>query len=266
MPAMTDGMTGQAGQHDARDTLARSKQKKIGETQARSAKRVRARKGKLVNDASMTFNPIGSASPDPQDLARFASSNPQDNNHDAIPPDDWKDKTPAFALGRLGGPHAWDYPVCIDSSSSVSLIDDAFAREYLPYIPRQHTDNEVKLMGIGDTVATEWLSLNLYFRSYLDDTFMVIRAKFLLVPGMRHFTKIILGNDVLVIKRAKIDLGNRRLTFPGIKGCIAIWCTVQSEVLAKPIARPKKLLRSSRSTYAWYHPTSRVFCLRRHIC
>ncbi|GHJ85853.1 hypothetical protein NliqN6_2255, partial [Naganishia liquefaciens] len=185
------------------------------------------------------FNPIGSQSPDPQEIAQHAE---QSKNISAQLdcPNDWQNKTPAFSLARLGGPHAWDYPVCIDSGSSVSLIDDAFAREYLPYLTRNNAGCDVQLLGLGNTVATEWVALNLYFRSYQDNSFMIVPARFFLVPGIGHVTKIILGNDVLVPMRVRIDLGNRALTFPSMKGRIAIWCTMQGEVLAKPIAKVKE--------------------------
>ena len=81
----TERLTEEAG-HDARETLAQSKQKKKISSQARGAKQAIARKGKLPDDATMTFHPIGPASPDPQGLARFARSNHQTNDHDAIPP------------------------------------------------------------------------------------------------------------------------------------------------------------------------------------
>jgi hypothetical protein len=74
-----------------------------------------------------------------------------------------------------------------------------FVKDYLPHLQLHDNDCEVKLLGLGDTTASQWIALDLYFRSYVDNSFIIIQVKFLVVPGMGHYKKVILGNDVSVL-------------------------------------------------------------------
>ncbi|KAJ9128117.1 hypothetical protein QFC24_000409 [Naganishia onofrii] len=78
--------------------------------------------------------------------------------------DSWKDKTPAYAncaFERVGG---FSFPVCIDSGSSISIIDGNFANEYLPNCRREKCSS-FELKGLGNAIVTESLYTTLYFKS-----------------------------------------------------------------------------------------------------
>lgn len=46
----------------------------------------------------------------------------------------WKDKTPALAYREFETPGGFSYSVCIDSGSSISVMDHDFALEHLPQL------------------------------------------------------------------------------------------------------------------------------------
>ncbi|KAJ9091849.1 hypothetical protein QFC21_007047 [Naganishia friedmannii] len=70
--------------------------------------------------------------------------------------DSWKDKTPAYAtcaFERVGG---FSFPICIDSGSSISIIDGNFVNEYLPNCRREKCSS-FELKGLGNAIVTESL-------------------------------------------------------------------------------------------------------------
>ncbi|KAJ9102240.1 hypothetical protein QFC19_004785 [Naganishia cerealis] len=67
--------------------------------------------------------------------------------------DTWKDKTPAYAnayFERIGG---FSFPICVDSGSSISIIDSDFANEYLPNCKREPYGS-FELRGLGNAISS----------------------------------------------------------------------------------------------------------------
>ena len=149
--------------------------------------------------------------------------------------DSWKDKTPAYAncaFERVGG---FSFPVCIDSGSSISIIDGNFANEYLPNCRREKCSS-FELKGLGNAIVTESLYTTLYFKNLNTATFIPMPMKFFVASNN---TPVIMGNDVLVTQKSNIDLHQGILTFKGISGKIRLTCRVPQEMMQFPVARVK---------------------------
>lgn len=148
----------------------------------------------------------------------------------------WQNKTPAFALGRMGHRRGFCHPVCIDSGSSISLIDKDFANMWFAEAKRNR-DTSFVLRGIGSTPITEWILTDIYFYNW-SAGHTLLQVKMFIGESMN--TKVILGNDFLVDNKANIDLDGEWLTFKRKAGKIPLSCTVPEDLIEKPFARVKE--------------------------
>lgn len=148
----------------------------------------------------------------------------------------WQNKTPAFALGRMGHRRGFCHPVCIDSGSSISLIDKDFGNTWFPDAKR-NTDASFVLRGIGSTPITEWIPTDIYFYNWFAGHTLLQVKMFI---GESLNTKVILGNDFLVDDKANIDLDGDWLTFKRKPGRIPLSCAIPEDVIENPFARVKE--------------------------
>lgn len=190
----------------------------------------------------LTEAPISEAIPAPPpavpetELSSEPTSSPpssslfRDSDEDA-----WRDKTPALALGEFEQPGGFSYPVCIDSGSSISIMDHDFALEYFPHITRNPCSS-FELRGLGNTIVTESVTIVVHFRIRYTVKHIPIKVKFFLASNS---TNVIMGNDVLVPRKANIDMHDGTLSFKGTAGQIHITCRMPGDLMHLPMARVK---------------------------
>lgn len=140
--------------------------------------------------------------------------------------DIWSDKTPTYALGHFENPKGFAYPLCIDSGSSLSIIDDAFAKEYLPNAKRAFCPS-FELRGLGNTIITETIDTSVHFRNLSTERYIALHVKFFVASS--NATKAIIGNDVLATQKATINLHQNTLSFKGINGKVHISCIIPAD-------------------------------------
>ncbi|CEH16607.1 TRANSPOSON TY4-H GAG POLYPROTEIN-RELATED [Ceraceosorus bombacis] len=121
----------------------------------------------------------------------------------------YSEKTPATARVWFNGKKA-SHLACIDSGSSISLIDQAYLEEHLPSLqPQPCSGFSIRGLGSGSQV---W--------SYVDiDTGFISDNRQLLVISLRYYvspfnhTKVIIGNDALHTYGATINFQKDRMSF-----------------------------------------------------
>lgn len=126
----------------------------------------------------------------------------------------YSEKTPATARIWLNGKKA-GHLACIDSGSSISLIDQAYLEEHLPSVqPQPCSSFSIRGLGLG---SQTW--------SYVDiDTGFISDNRQLLVINLRYYispfnhTKIIIGNDALHTYGATINFEKNRMWFAEYPG------------------------------------------------
>lgn len=156
----------------------------------------------------------------------------------------WKDKTPALAMGEFERPGGFSFPVCVDSGSSISVIDHDFALEYLPHVNREPCSS-FELRGLGNSIVNESLTVMVHFRNMYTAKHIGLKIRFFIA---NNNTSVVMGNDVLATQKASIDMHNGILTFKGIPGKIHITCRMPPDMMNLPMARVKLM-----STIAPHH-------------
>jgi hypothetical protein len=128
----------------------------------------------VIEDPQTSISDKQPADTTPLDLPR---SQFPDNERDS-----WKDKTPALACGELGQPGNFNYPVCIDSGSSISIIDHDFALEHFPHLTRE-TCSSFELRGLGNAFVTGRLTVTVYFRNMYTVKHIPVKIRFFIAPN-----------------------------------------------------------------------------------
>jgi len=137
----------------------------------------------------------------------------------------WKDKTPSFSLVRINSKTGILHQVCIDSGSSISIMDSAYAKKYFGNVKVQPTSH-LRVIGLGQTVLTGWIEVDVNFISKnQEENDITLMVQFFLAPQMT--TKIIIGNDCLEPHGACINLAEKTLSFKDL-GKVPITCVVPS--------------------------------------
>lgn len=149
---------------------------------------------------------------------------------------EWQDKTPAFALARLQQPTGIIHKVCIDTGSSISLIDHDYAKRHLPESSFVY-GNSISLNGLGKSTAIGKVKVNIYpVNNELEK--VAIPIDFFLTLGLT--SKIIIGNDLLLPLKATIRLEDQSLTFDGLPITIPLTCQEPPMDHTVPTARVKE--------------------------
>ena len=119
-----------------------------------------------------------------------------------------QDKTPAHATIRfLMNPDNL-HRACIDSGSSISLMDRDFQQRHLPFATVEYATSFM-LEGIGERFCSSWIEVDISF--VMDDKESVkYPVAFYLTRGLT--TQVIIGNDFLQPQGACINLDQMVMT------------------------------------------------------
>jgi hypothetical protein len=149
------------------------------------------------------------------------------------------DICPTFAIARIGTTDAVLHKVCIDTGSSISCIDYDYARKHLPNQEINSTSN-LRLMGVGTNMTTGSMNTTLHLET--SDPHKPYRCDITLYVVPRLNTKVIIGNDILVLIKASIDLERNVMTFADNKQRVIIASTrTSSERHQRKTARTKEV-------------------------
>ena len=119
-----------------------------------------------------------------------------------------QDKTPTHATIRfLMNPDNL-HRACIDSGSSISLMDRDFQQKHLPFATVEYATSFM-LEGIGERFCSSWIEVDISF--VMDDKETIkYPVAFYLTKGLT--TPIIIGNDFLQPQGACINLDQMAMT------------------------------------------------------
>ncbi|KAG7527249.1 hypothetical protein FFLO_07123 [Filobasidium floriforme] len=172
----------------------------------------------LANEPSITQD-VTPVAPEPQTLLapKIGTSQRLEERHHF--------KTPVYTLVRFNAGEGALHRLCVDSGSSISLMDEDFAKTHLQNTPR-HTASSFQVMGLGRTFASSWIEADIHFISKEGKPFNA-PAAFFLVPNLK--TKILLGNDMLETFGACIDLHAKTLKFNSYDSLIPITSSINQD-------------------------------------
>lgn len=126
------------------------------------------------------------------------------------------DKVPTFVKAHLMKTSTAMHDVCLDTGSSISLIDATYPRKFFPDI-KVMSKSAIQLHGIGANLTQGWVIMNILIPTKAGHT-KTLSVALHVVTTLT--TNIILGNDVLVLKKIQLDMarsvawfGNKRDIF-----------------------------------------------------
>ncbi|CAO1622711.1 unnamed protein product [Sympodiomycopsis kandeliae] len=122
--------------------------------------------------------------------------------------DVYLDYTPALANTVL--PNGQSHAVCIDSGSSISLMDTAFLKRNYPNVSISNCSSFSASGIVSGSQITSYAEVPMRFTSYSNTTLCATIRFYLLAL---HNTKVIIGNDALLPYKASIDTEKGHLIF-----------------------------------------------------
>lgn len=121
---------------------------------------------------------------------------------------------PTIAQAYISKPSSTLHGVCINTGSSISLIDHAYFKEHFT-TSRLEVSSAIQLDGVGFDTTHGWTELTLHLLGS-NKEIVTITAAFYVVTSLA--TSLILGNDVLVAEVVVIDIVKGIVTFGNSKG------------------------------------------------
>jgi hypothetical protein len=107
------------------------------------------------------------------------------------------DKVPTFVKAHLMKTSTAMHDVCLDTGSSISLIDATYLRKFFPDI-KVMSKSAIQLHGIGANLTQGWVIMNILIPTKAGHT-KTLSVALHVVTTLT--TNIILGNDVLVLEK-----------------------------------------------------------------
>jgi transposase InsO family protein len=117
---------------------------------------------------------------------------------------------PTYARARIGSNDGQTHRVCIDTGSSISVIDYDYVRRHLPASKIQDTTS-MRLLGVGSNMTSGTVGVDFHFVCEDESKTCIKHVLLHVVPRLN--TKIILGNDYLVPLKAQVNLTTNLMKF-----------------------------------------------------
>jgi hypothetical protein len=117
---------------------------------------------------------------------------------------------PTIAQAHINKESGTLHEVCIDTGSSISLIDHAYFKKHFP-TNRLEVSSATQLDGVGSNTTQGWTELTLHLLSSEKENMVTVVAAFYVVSSLA--TPILLGNVRLVSEAVVIDIAKGFATF-----------------------------------------------------
>jgi hypothetical protein len=149
-------------------------------------------------------------------------------------------KTPVYSVARLNTDLYSEplHKVCLDTGSSISVMNYAYAKQHLPHVELQ-TLEPFNVLGVGrDTPVA--------YKIIIDVNFITVDNGHVLVPVTFHLiknlpTKVIVGNDILHPLRVTINLDSMEMTIPNCRHAIPITCRAPQADITGPLQNHSRI-------------------------
>lgn len=153
----------------------------------------------------------------------------------------YMNKIPTYAKAYIDSNTGVVHDVCLDTGSSISLIDLAYLKKHFP-TAKIETSSMIQLEGVGSNTTHGWVELTVNLLGPEKQITIVIVA-FHVVASLA--TTVLIGNDVLVPEDVSISLGQNYALFGTTNGIVTVFSAEE------PLQIGDNLLSAARTTQAF---------------